>query len=411
MIRQKLAQLYTLQQIGRYSALRDEVAAQRHRRRAEHRQADDERPAPPAARGRQRDHRRRTAWSWAPTRPAAARCRSSRCSRPARRSTAAPTRCSATSSASACSASRRSPGPAKDTPFRELLVNKLIAPTLAMKIGHRVAVDGRRADARRRCSRGCAASTTGPFSVLAAGERIAYPEPGDDDAARGRGDRHRARAHRSDREHHADARRDPRREAGSDDRRALGRPLRARRRRRRARRGLPRDGAPVRAPARALDEQVATMRRVWNGEAPIDGDASRRARARATRWPAAPCCARWGRSRWPAPRAGPTVWPASTSPPIRRESAPGSGTSRRRGRTRGAPARRSCRRRSGSASTPTRPTACADYAYRYLRIFGDEAAAALAGLVSATSPTAVRDCLAGARGRGLRRSDPRRDHG
>ena len=52
------------------------------------------------------------------------RCRSSRCSRPARRSTAAPTRCSATSSASACSASRRSPGPAKDTPFSELLVNK-----------------------------------------------------------------------------------------------------------------------------------------------------------------------------------------------------------------------------------------------------------------------------------------------
>ena len=39
-----------------------EVAESAHRRRAEHRQADDERPAAPAARGRQRDHRRRTGW-------------------------------------------------------------------------------------------------------------------------------------------------------------------------------------------------------------------------------------------------------------------------------------------------------------------------------------------------------------
>ena len=57
-IRQKLAQLYTLQQIGRYSALRAKTAEPAHRRRAQHRQADDERPAPPPARSRQRDHRR-----------------------------------------------------------------------------------------------------------------------------------------------------------------------------------------------------------------------------------------------------------------------------------------------------------------------------------------------------------------
>ena len=48
-----------------------QVAEPAHRRRAEHREADDERPAAPAARGRQRDHRRERAWSWAPTRPAA----------------------------------------------------------------------------------------------------------------------------------------------------------------------------------------------------------------------------------------------------------------------------------------------------------------------------------------------------
>ena len=56
-IRQKLAQLYTLQQIGRFSSLRAKSPESAHGRRAEHRQADDERPAPPAARGRPRDHR------------------------------------------------------------------------------------------------------------------------------------------------------------------------------------------------------------------------------------------------------------------------------------------------------------------------------------------------------------------
>ena len=60
-IRQKLAQLYTLQQIGRILGAAHEVARAAHRRRAEHREADDERPAPAPARSRQRDHRRRTA--------------------------------------------------------------------------------------------------------------------------------------------------------------------------------------------------------------------------------------------------------------------------------------------------------------------------------------------------------------
>ena len=41
------------------------------------------------------------------------------------------------------------------------------------------------------------------------------------------------------------------------------------------------------------------------------------------------------------------------------------------------------------------PDRVRDYAHRYLQIFGDDAAAAMAGLVSGTSPAAVRDCLAG----------------
>ena len=56
-IRQKLAKLYTMQQIGRFSSLRAKSPRSAHGRRAEHREADDERPAAAATRGRQRDHR------------------------------------------------------------------------------------------------------------------------------------------------------------------------------------------------------------------------------------------------------------------------------------------------------------------------------------------------------------------
>ena len=57
-IRQKLAQLYTLAADRPVLGDAGQVAESAHRRRAEHRQVDDERPAAPPARRRQRDRRR-----------------------------------------------------------------------------------------------------------------------------------------------------------------------------------------------------------------------------------------------------------------------------------------------------------------------------------------------------------------
>ena len=66
----------------------------------------------------------------------------------------------------------KEPGPAKDTPFHELLVEHA-SRAREMRGRHRVAVDGRRAHPRRRCSSGCAASTTArsPCSRRASGSR------------------------------------------------------------------------------------------------------------------------------------------------------------------------------------------------------------------------------------------------
>ena len=146
----------------------------------------------------------------------------------------------------------KEPGPGKDTPFRDLLVNTESTATRA--------TNEDRAWPCRRWWRGWTGTTllawmrevdAGPFSVLAAGERIAYPNQEMMSAARGRGHRDRPGAHRSDREHHADARCGLGGEAGRDDRRAVGRALRARRRCRWSRRGLPRARRVLRAAARA----------------------------------------------------------------------------------------------------------------------------------------------------------------
>ena len=105
-IRQKLAKLYTLQELGRMSALR-----MKSRRRLTGGEPNIAKLMMSDLLRLQRDVGNEIVGAYGMvrvrTRPAAAWCRSSRCSRPARRSTAAPTRCSATSSASGCSASRR----------------------------------------------------------------------------------------------------------------------------------------------------------------------------------------------------------------------------------------------------------------------------------------------------------------
>ena len=90
-------------------------------------------------------------------------------------------------------------------------------------------------------------------------------------------------------------------------------------------------------------------------------------------------------------------------------SRPGSGTSSGPGPRRDAPAPRSARRRSGSVSMPARRARLHDYAYRYLRIFGD-AAASRPGrtgerLVAECGP-GLPDCPRRCR---LRRGDPRGD--
>ena len=71
-----------------------------------------------------------------------------------------------------------------------------------------------------------------------------------------------------------------------------------------------------------LDEQVATMRRVWTGEPPSEGVGTRRAAAGASRGARRCSRRRWDRSRWRARPGGPTVWPGSTSRRIRPASPP-----------------------------------------------------------------------------------------
>ena len=151
----------------------------------------------------------------------------------------------------------------------------------------RAAVDGAGSDASRRCSRGCAASTTVRSPCSRAGERHRVPEPGDDDAARGRRDRHRAGADRSDGERHADARgrrtwrSKPRRSTCCRADASCSASASAA-----ATRTTARWSSRSRARHARLDEQVAIMRRVWAGEPPVDGVGPVGSRAGAAGWSA-----------------------------------------------------------------------------------------------------------------------------
>ena len=132
-VRQDLMKLHTLNELGRFNNLRAKAAkaiGQDVPGPAEHLQALDERDRAPAARRRpahprpvrhaprlqgrgpgpaQRGHRQPVRRRWSPA---------WRCSPRPRRSTAAPTRCSATSSASASSASPRRPTTTRRPPSR-----------------------------------------------------------------------------------------------------------------------------------------------------------------------------------------------------------------------------------------------------------------------------------------------------
>jgi len=143
-----------------------------------------------------------------------------------------------------------------------------------------------------------------------------------------------------------------------------------------------------------LDEQVATMKRVWNGDAPSEGISSvgpppvqpggpqllaaamgPKSMARSARW--ADGLAGFditGDAKGIAAgfRHFEDAWAAAG-----RDGRPYLQTSFWFGLDLGAPDR------------------VRDYAYRYLRIFGHDAATAMAGLASATSPAAVRDLLHG----------------
>jgi alkanesulfonate monooxygenase SsuD/methylene tetrahydromethanopterin reductase-like flavin-dependent oxidoreductase (luciferase family) len=142
-----------------------------------------------------------------------------------------------------------------------------------------------------------------------------------------------------------------------------------------------------------LDEQVATMRRVWCGDAPaagvgpvgprpvqtggpelLAGVMGPRAVARAARW--ADGVAGFDLSADPAGIAAgfrrfERAWSDAGRP-----GRPFLQTSFWFGLDAGAPER------------------VREYAYRYLRIFGDDAAGAMAGLVTTTSEAAIRDRLA-----------------
>jgi alkanesulfonate monooxygenase SsuD/methylene tetrahydromethanopterin reductase-like flavin-dependent oxidoreductase (luciferase family) len=141
-----------------------------------------------------------------------------------------------------------------------------------------------------------------------------------------------------------------------------------------------------------LDEQVATMRRVWRGETPaagvgpvgprpvqgggpqvLAGVMGPRAVARAARW--ADGVAGFDLAADPKGIAAGFRRCERAWVDAGRSSRPFLQTSFWFGLGIGAPER------------------VRDYAYRYLRIFGDEAAGAMAGLVTTTSESAIRDRL------------------
>ena len=122
-----------------------------------------------------------------------------------------------------------------------------------------------------------------------------------------------------------------------------------------------------------MDEQVATMRRIWNGEPPFDGAdpvgpppvqpggpplIAGVVRAEGDR--ARGALGRRRRRRVDARRE-----PRRDGRRVRRRSAT-------RGATPAAPTRRTCRRASGTRSVPMRRSSCRSYAYDYLKIFGDD---------------------------------------
>jgi len=141
-----------------------------------------------------------------------------------------------------------------------------------------------------------------------------------------------------------------------------------------------------------LDAQVATMRRVWDGRSPAEGVE-----------PVGP----------PPVQAGvPPVLAAAMGPKSMARAARWADgvagfdlAADASGIAAGFRHFERAWAEAGRAGTPFRqtsfwfgldagaPARLHDYAYRYLRIFGDAAASALAGLASASSPSAVRDCL------------------
>jgi alkanesulfonate monooxygenase SsuD/methylene tetrahydromethanopterin reductase-like flavin-dependent oxidoreductase (luciferase family) len=141
-----------------------------------------------------------------------------------------------------------------------------------------------------------------------------------------------------------------------------------------------------------LDAQVATMRRVWNGRPPAEGVD-----------PVGPP---------PVQAGGPPVLAAAMGPKSMARAARWADgvagfdlAADASGIAAGFRHFERAWTEAGRDGTPFRqtsfwfgldhdaPARLHDYAYRYLRIFGDAAAAAMAGLASASSPGAVRDCL------------------
>ena len=141
-----------------------------------------------------------------------------------------------------------------------------------------------------------------------------------------------------------------------------------------------------------LDEQVATMRRVWAGESPADGIA-----------PVGPAPVQPGGPPLLAGAMGPksmaraALWADGVAGFDVAADAAAIGRGFRRFETAWADAGRTGRPflqtsfwfGLGADAAERVP----DYAYRYLRIFGDDAARAMAGLVTATSAERVRTLL------------------
>lgn len=141
-----------------------------------------------------------------------------------------------------------------------------------------------------------------------------------------------------------------------------------------------------------LDEQVATMRRVWRGEAPFDGGT-----------PVGPR---------PVQRGGPKVLTASMGPKSMARAAHWAdglvgfdvaGDARAIGSTfrafeaawadAGREGRPIVQSSCWFGLTPDAPERVPEYAYRYLRIFGDDAARVMAGMCRATSTEVVRELV------------------